>query len=31
VKYFLASLIPIFGFWVELDLKKEIEGKRQKS
>ena len=31
IKYFLASLIPIFGFWVELDLKKEIEGKRQKS
>ncbi|CAM3788526.1 DUF3817 domain-containing protein [Sphingobacterium prati] len=31
IKYFLASLIPILGFWVELDLKKEIEGKRQKS
>lgn len=30
IKYFLASLIPILGFWVELDLKKEIAGNRTK-
>lgn len=26
LKYFVVSLIPIFSFWVEIDLKKVIEG-----
>lgn len=25
VKYFVASLIPIVSFWVEIDVKREIE------
>lgn len=28
IKYFLASLIPILGFWVEIDLKRQIEGQK---
>ncbi|MCI0920733.1 DUF3817 domain-containing protein [Sphingobacterium rhinopitheci] len=28
LKYFVVSLIPIFSFWVEIDLKKVIEGEK---
>lgn len=27
VKYFIASLIPIVSFWVEIDVQKEIKSK----
>ena len=30
IRLFLTSLVPIYGFKVELDLKKEIEGKTKK-
>lgn len=29
VKYFVASLIPIVSFWVEIDLKKLIDNKNK--
>lgn len=28
IKYFVASLIPIVSFWVEIDVQKDIKGKR---